>query len=187
MFFECKFTEAELRGCFQARALESNSERAIAQCNGNYGFQVSPRNGKRNRCAMSGKEIAYWDFTPKVFQFEPDGSYNPCPFRGSWFQLMRNAVLAQIVAERRSSEAAFIVVYADSSDLPIPQWLASSDWQKFLGCLQPNRTALSKAATSFQNFIALGSGVAQTHPASSTAWNALGHWIEQKIKDAVRR
>ncbi len=184
IFFECKFTEDEAGRCSQVRRLDTLSSEGRRQCNGNYERQINPQNAISERCALAGKNIAYWEIIPSVFRVERDRDHKPCPFRGSWFQMMRNLVLVRAVAERTSRRAAFVLAYADSVDLRIPQWLASSDWLRFLALVRPEQVVCR--AISFQSVMAIGANAIQNAGEIEAQWSALGLWIEEKIRDAVR-
>jgi len=80
---ECKFWESELEPCSQV----------AKECNGNYSAQPGRTPGQR--CALTEKRIAYWNYIPRLFHWRADVDYKPCPI---WkpFQLIRNVLAAAI-------------------------------------------------------------------------------------------
>jgi Restriction Endonuclease associating with ARP len=179
ILFECKFTEAA-GGCSQTK--RQRRERGLfgpRQCNGRYEMQINPANGVESRCALSGKEIRYWEVVPKVFKYDLTTDINPCPFRDSWFQLMRNMVLAWQIARDEHLAAAFVVVYADRPDLPFPQWLRSSERRRFMRALSPE--AIVCRFVSYQRFIRLAEQAVSASGNSPSLWRELSAWIGRKI------
>lgn len=89
IFLECKFTEPDGGSCSQVGPLREGSHHGQAQCSGSYVEQRNPVNGLVNRCALTAKGVAYWDFTEETLGFSKDRVHDPCPFKGGWFQWMR--------------------------------------------------------------------------------------------------
>jgi len=85
---ECKLWEDKLSPCWQVTS---------HQCNGSYAYQVGRASGQR--CALTDKGIAYWDYIPQLFRWQADIDHVPCPI---WkpYQLVRNVLAAAIDPER---------------------------------------------------------------------------------------
>lgn len=112
LVIECKFTEGG-GGCSQPNRITKGAHRGLRQCDGDYALQTNPVNGHEAHCALTGKGVRYWDLIPKVYGFDADQEYRPCPFRGDAYQWMRNVVLAETLASAHGVSAATIVAYAD--------------------------------------------------------------------------
>lgn len=133
LVIECKFTEKDGGACSQCKPLTGTTANSgLIQCNGNYEPQVNPVNGKSASCALTGKGIRYWDVIPKVLGFDADSMYRPCPFKGGWYQWMRNLVVAHEMSRTTHLPAAFIVLYADGP-FPMPRHIRSNeDWRRLV-------------------------------------------------------
>lgn len=138
ILFECKFTEPDGGACSQTKRRSRGT-----QCNGNYGLQVNPINQIKARCALTGKGIRYWEAIPRVFDYDANADYRPCPFRGPWYQWMRNLVLCSQLARlaEKPLAPAFVLVYAEAQSLSVAQLIRSSQWFDF------TRTLKSEAIT----------------------------------------
>jgi len=174
ILFECKFTEKP-GGCSQPEPLKKGPHKGQIQCNGNYEPQTNPLNGKQSFCALTGKGIRYWDYVPKVFEIDPDMEHRPCPFRGEWYQLMRNLTLAAALREKCNKSTAVVVVYADHPNSPMAKWLQQPDWANFNSCLKP--CAFPFQPWSYKEFI----GRIQRSDPQNTKWVDLDCWISNKI------
>jgi hypothetical protein len=108
---------------FSNAASRKGPKKGTIQCNGDYEPQQNPVNGKQSQCALSGKNIHYWDndFIPRVFTYDAKSNYKPCPFKGPDFQWMRNLVLCSKIARDNNLKAAFVVIYAASPVLPFSE------------------------------------------------------------------
>ena len=126
--FECKFTEPDGGGCSQPNPLQSGAHKGMAQCNGSYTPQVNPVNGISSRCALTGKGIKYWSHVPSVLDINADADIDPCPFRGGWYQWMRNLLAAQALGRERGVKSAALVVYVDG-DFPMAKKVRTEDWK----------------------------------------------------------
>lgn len=127
---ECKFTEPDGGACSQPKKIGGTSaHRGLRQCNGNYEMQVNPLNGSRNRCALSGKGVRYWETIPEILDIDPGVDHVPCPFNGGAYQWMRNLVAARKLAAARQRPACAIV-YADGP-FPMAKKVAGKEWQAF--------------------------------------------------------
>ncbi len=112
---ECKFAETRLEPCGQT----GKTGKGLVQCTGNYETQTNPSNGRTASCALTGKNIRYWEYVPRVFRLSPGESYHPCPFAGSWYQWMRTLVTACALAEKRGLKPAAGVVHVDRHSMPL--------------------------------------------------------------------
>lgn len=176
IFFECKFTEADGGSCSQTEPLKRRGRPTVIQCNGNYEPQVNPANGKAARCALTAKDIRYWDVIPRVFQIDGNQSHVPCPFAGPTYQWMRNLALCWSVARARNLKPAFVVVYADGPGLPMAGKVRSPEWAQFTA--QVRADAIRIRAHSYQELIRLAEAAA---PAERPLLHALAGWVQGKI------
>jgi len=112
---ECKFAETKLEPCGQT----GKTQKGLVQCNGNYEQQVNPANQRIAMCALTGKNIRYWEYVPRVFQFSADEPHRPCPFASPWYQWMRSSVMACALAEKRGLAPAFGLVQVDRQTMPL--------------------------------------------------------------------
>lgn len=171
IFFECKFTERDGGTCSQTQP-----KRGQAQCSGNYEAQVNPINGKAGKCALTEKGIRYWELAPEVFTVDPTRDYQPCPFRGPWYQWMRNLVLCAQYGKDEGLKPAFLVVFADRPGLPMADKVHTSEWQGLRNALKPNQIVFE--AVSYQSLIAQ----AQTAVGEAgVRYQDLEAWVSRKI------
>lgn len=182
IFFECKFTETDGGSCRQPLALSSGAHKGCVQCSGKYVLQTNPVNQKEARCALTGKGIRYWEYIPKVFQIQNDVDQAPCPFRDSWYQWMRNLTNCYALAEASGRKPAFVVVYADSPALPMPQLIQSARWQDLTGLVRQENILFK--TLSYQKLIEIAG---QSDPTSAPVWEALQEWVTGKIERACAR
>lgn len=178
IFFECKFTEREAGTCSQPLPIKSGAHEGMIQCNGNYEYQQNPVNGKESRCALSAKNIRYWDFIPEIFAFDSKTDYRPCPFRDSWYQWMRNLVLCCALAEKDETKLvpAFFVVYADSDHFEMTNNIKSEDWKRLISSIRKER--IKFGSISYQEFSSDAISVTN----QDATFIALQKWIDDKIK-----
>lgn len=174
LVIECKFTEGG-GGCTQPNPRRKGAHKGLRQCNGDYAIQINPVNGVEARCALTGKQIRYWEIIPKIFGLDAEEDYRPCPFRGDAYQWMRNVVLADRLASARGVSSAVIAAYADADGF--------STAQKARSGLLGRATASGKTLVtpmSYQSIVTLAQSLS-THPAS---WRELGAWVERNIATA---
>ena len=86
---ECKFMEAEFVKCSRPDLRPGDFSYAQQRCDGSYRVQA----GRRERCALTGIGIRYWQYLPLLFDWAADRDHEPCPF-GTGYQLARNALAA---------------------------------------------------------------------------------------------
>ncbi|MBB3302912.1 hypothetical protein FHT72_006337 [Rhizobium sp. BK077] len=172
LVIECKFTEPG--GQCSQTAVSRSGER---QCNGNYEDQINPGNGVRSRCALTGKSIGYWEYTPKIFELDPGADHTPCPFKGDAYQWMRNAVSAAAIGKHRNLQAAALAAFADHPNFPTARKVKR-------GLMDPS-LAGQRAITpiSHQQIIAIACHVGRDR----ALWNSLSAWIDHKIARAASR
>lgn len=185
IFFECKFTETDGGACSQTRRLRPGRHngpvpdsvtRGQAQCNGSYMWRVNPVNRREARCALTAKGIRYWEAIPRVFDYDANDSYFECPFRGSWFQWMRNLTVCAEAARHAGLKPAVVIVYADGPGLPMAARVRSPEWERLAARLQPG--AITFKAFSFQRVV----GLAQQAVPGEAVWQELDRWVEGKIQ-----
>jgi hypothetical protein len=177
LVFECKFTESG-GPCTQPDRISRGAHAGLRQCSGDYVMQVNPVNGVTARCALTGKNIAYWESIPQIFGLEATRDYNPCPFRGDSYQWMRNVVLAHRLAVASSSAHAVIAAYADADCFATAQKVA-------IGPLghAPRTRANVVFPMSYQSIVHLALSVSD----NPTEWMSLARWVERKIADVQTR
>ncbi len=171
LVIECKFTE-QGGGCSQPKSLTGGEHRGKQQCNGHYVHQTNPVNGKEARCALSGKEIQYWSYIPKVFGIYADTDHLPCPFRGEAYQWMRNRVLAEAM---RSAEiqTAVLAAYADGDAFPTAKKLRAG---LALGYVRSGGKPLVHTI-DYQSIIALAREASEDR----AKWDQLARHVNRKI------
>lgn len=175
LVIECKFTETG-GGCSQPIPIAKGPNAGQRQCNGDYAMQVNSVKGIEARCALSGKEIRYWDTIPKIYGLDSNRDYRPCPFKGDAYQWMRNVVLADWLAETRGKSAAVIAAYADAESLPTAKKVRSGVLGHAAASGRPLITPIS-----YQSIIALARSLSD-HPET---WGELGRWVNRKIQAAT--
>jgi hypothetical protein len=180
IFFECKFTESDGGSCSQTQPLKTGPHKGLVQCNGSYMWQVNPATGREARCTLTDKGIRYWEVIPRVFDYA-DESYFECPFRGAWFQWMRNLTVCAEYARQRNLRPAFVVVYADAPSLPMARRVQSPEWQRLVGRLQSDQIAFQ--AIAFQTLTAL----AQAADPANSLWAQLADWVRGKIERVTEK
>lgn len=91
---ECKFTEPDFGTCSRPKLRPGASTYNEQYCDGNYRHQ----RGRLHRCALTEIGVRYWDYLPRLFNWEASIDHVPCPFRDT-YQLARNALAAVITAD----------------------------------------------------------------------------------------
>jgi hypothetical protein len=173
LVIECKFTEPGGQ-CSQPDPISEGAHKGLRQCNGNYEMQTNPVNGVAARCALTGKEIRYWETVPKLFGLSADHDHRPCPFRGEAYQWMRNVVLADRLASARGVQGAVIAAYADGDKFPLARKVRSGFWDNVVPSV-PNLVT----PIPLQSIVTL----AQSLSAHPSEWNALAGWVLRKISE----
>ena len=177
ILMECKFSEQDGGSCSQVKPLQKGKYKGICQCNGSYRVQTNPVGGQKAKCALTAKEIRYWDLIPQIFEFDSRQQYEKCPFRGGWFQWMRNLVLCRELAGN-SLQPKVAVVYVDSPSMPFKQKMESGDWAKFLGTIK-KKDLLS--TLSYQRILELGAEALRSFPTERQTWEELNLHVQHKI------
>jgi hypothetical protein len=185
IFFEVKFTETDGGGCSQVRKLTKGVHAGKVQCSGHYQTQTNPVNQIESRCALSGKGISYWDTIPRVFKYGSELDSNPCPFKGPWFQWMRNLVLCHEVAQANDLRPAFVVAYADAPGLPVAEKARKDEWRVLLDALRPG--AVEFRAASLQGLVEAASLSDCLSEGGRSTLSALKGWIERKISTVAAK
>jgi hypothetical protein len=184
--FECKFTEADGGPCSQVKPIRDGPHRGVTQCDGNYRMQVNPVSRKEARCALSAKGIRYWEFIPEIFDYRDDQDYQPCPFRGPWYQWMRNLTCTRLAAQDEGRQPAFILVYADGPALPMAEKLSdggSEDWRALIARLR--RESVRFEAISFQEFITIAEKTVSETNGDAGVWTELRTWVRAKVENVL--
>ncbi|OQB76662.1 MAG: hypothetical protein BWX92_01587 [Deltaproteobacteria bacterium ADurb.Bin135] len=177
VFFECKFTETDGGACSQTKRIGGRSRnRGMRQCSGDYVMQVNPVNGVRSRCALTGKGILYWEYVPRVLEIDSATDHRPCPFRGGWYQWMRNLVACDAIAQASGNRGIFVVLYADGP-FAMAEKVASPEWRDF--CSLTEGKAVKFITLSYQDFLACTTAAAA--PPDVQVLTRLRDWVNGKI------
>ncbi|GFO67495.1 hypothetical protein GMLC_10740 [Geomonas limicola] len=174
--FECKFTEPDGGGCSQIKPLSSRSpNRGKVQCSGNYSLQENPVNGICSPCALTGKGIRYWEVVPRILSIGSDVDHSPCPFKGGWFQWMRNLAACSAMTESSKKRGAFVVLYMDGP-FPMAKRIRSSEWQKLISLTEGRTVPL--ITVSYQEMLVIAMEAAA--PYDTPVLKRLEDWMQQK-------
>jgi hypothetical protein len=177
IFFECKFTEADGGSCSQVKPLTGDSpHRGEVQCSGNYVLQVNPVNGKRSRCALTAKEVKYWEFVPQVLSIANDIDHRPCPFKGGWYQWMRNLVACYRISTTQKKQGAFVILYADGP-FHMAKMIQSSDFLRFKELTIGK--AIPLVTLSYQELLSVA--IAAAAPEDAEVLKRLNDWVNRKV------
>jgi len=176
MVIECKFTEPG-GSCSQTRRIQTGLGAGQPQCTGRYELQVNPRSNVQAHCALSGKEIRYWDVIPAIFDLDPATTYAPCPFKGEAFQWMRNLALAHELGRNQGKPAACVVAYASGGNFPTEAKVGNLTWLPPLA-----DGAHGPVMVPYQRIAELAAEVDD-----DPCWGRLAEWIERKVELACRR
>jgi hypothetical protein len=174
IFFESKFTE--LGG--------SCSQASKKICNGNYEMQTKLASSNTARCALTGKEIRYWEVIPKLFDYFADVDYRPCPFADSWYQWMRCLAVCWEVANAERLKAAFVVAYADGPGLAMAERIKAQDPELFP---EVKDDAVVFGTVSFQDLVKRAASCVQEAGGNTRMWEELGRWIGRKIDSVCEK
>ena len=181
IFFECKFTERSGGKCSQTQPLKKGPNKGLIQCNGKYMEQTNPVNNKSDKCALSGKDIRYWDVIPELF-YDSIFTGKDCPFSGSWFQWMRNLIVCYKVATHRGLIPSFVLAYADAPDFAIANEVRTDKWKQFTDHIK-----LEKIAVKTQSFQEITSRINGLSISDKETFQDLEKWVSSKITLASLR
>ena len=182
IFFECKFNEKDGGPCSQTDPRSKGANKGVIQCNGNYELQTNPIEKTTDRCALTGKNIHYWEVIPKLFDYRNDMDYKPCPFAGPWYQWMRNLTCCWLIAQQEQLTPGFVITYANGPGLPMAEKIAgkrSEEWANFTNQLR--KDAICFHTTSFQHLVKTAENAVQGVRGEVQVWKDLEKWVEEKI------
>ena len=119
---ECKFIEEEFGTCSRPR-LHPNKK---YYCDGTFRFQKE----RSHRCALTERNILYWEHLPHLFNWPSNRDHVPCPFE-STYQVARNALAATLTPEGELNPTGGHVlnVYDNRNPAFQPGGKAWSQWQ----------------------------------------------------------
>ena len=109
ILIESKFTEDDSGECSQHPK----------QCNGNYEEQTNPKNNQQNKCALTAKNIKYWEYIPKIYKLNSNENYCPCPFKKNQYQIMRNLCFGIALSEKKNIDVDNYFIYYEHEVCPI--------------------------------------------------------------------
>ena len=111
--------------------------------------------------------------------FDSSTDYSPCPFKGPWFQWMRNLVAARAWGRTLEKQSAFVVVYADGP-FPMAIKVKEAAWSRLEQAVAGRSVAFR--AISYQALLT----VAQKNavPIDRPMLEELGRWITARIDSA---
>jgi hypothetical protein len=184
ILFECKFTEADGGACSQKDPIKKGPHKGVVQCNGNFEPQTNPLDGRGTKCILAAKGIRYWEIVPEVFTYDADACYRPCPFKGPWYQWMRNLTVAYVCGRASGRTSAFVVSYADAPGLPMAHQIGSKPWEDLTKVLRPG--ALPLKAISVQRIATLAAQAVTTAGLSQEKWRNLSEWVASRISKVVQ-
>ena len=167
IFIESKFTEGGGR-CSQPKK----------QCNGNYQLQINPKNGIKNKCALTGKGIKYWDYIDSITEFKKDNEYLPCPIKGMEYQWMRNLCFAKAFSEENGGVSVVnYLFYYNSPKCHIASLIPNNN---YLGTLKEKLNS-SFYAKSYNDYIDFCIAyLEQKDPIEMKVWMELKSWLTKK-------
>lgn len=131
VIIECKFTEYDGGSCSQPQ----KDNKGFIRCNGNYEEQLNPANNKMSKCALSGKQIKYWEYVSRHTTFDKENTYVPCPFKKGEYQWMRNICFEQAFSEEYEVNTDSYLVYYESNKCQISKKVKNGT---YLGSLTNN-------------------------------------------------
>jgi hypothetical protein len=175
---ECKFTEPDAGSCSQVKSLSNGKHKGKRQCNGAYRQQINPANGRQAKCALTAKGIRYWELIPEIFNFDNHQEYDECPFKGGWFQWMRNLVLCSELARLNNLHGKTFVVYVDSPRMPFRKIMDSGEWEKFLGTLKKKSLL---GTISYGQILEFGQEALKPFKNEQKVWGTLRNHVLSKI------
>jgi hypothetical protein len=175
IFCECKFTEDNGGSCNQVKPFRSGPQKGLIQCNGRYKEQVNPYNAISSKCALSGKNIRYWEVIDDLFERSIYG-HKKCPFSGSWYQWMRNITICSEVALDQGLKPGFLLVFADDSEFSVAKKVRSQEWTEFLNHIKPGKIEVT--AISYQRILKI---ITDLNLSDHEIWLDLEQWVLSKI------
>ncbi len=175
IFFECKFTERSGGKCSQTQPLKQGPKKGLIQCNGKYMEQTNPVNNKKDKCALTGKNIRYWEVIPDLFT-DDIFTDDTCLFSGSWFQWMRNLTVCHEVAKDRGLKPFFVLAYADATHFSIAREIRTGQWKKFTNHIKLDK--ISVKTQSFQEIVRRVNGLSLS---DKETFQDLEKWVTCKI------
>jgi hypothetical protein len=175
VFAECKFTEPNGAPCRQTQPFSHGPKKGLIQCNGRYQEQLNPYNDVTSKCALTGKNIRYWELIDEIFQ-DQIYEYDECPFAGPWYQWMRNITLCYEIAKTQGLFSTMLLVYADDSEFNMVHEIRSQKWSDFLSLIKPNTIGVK--AVSYQQLL---DTITDLNTSDQDIWLDLERWILSKM------
>jgi len=180
LIIECKFTEKDGGACSQTKTISKGSNKGKQQCNGNYEDQINLVNNISSKCALSGKDIKYWDYIGDIYpSLDKSKTYSPCPFNSGSYQWMRNLCLVKNNLKQKKN-SKFLLVYVESEKLHVSKMVEEN---KVFNDALPKSDLYS--FLSYQEIINFGLQVSKTDINEHQIWNDLKIFFDKKVKQYI--
>lgn len=106
---ECKLAEEDVGCCSRPKLPATDAE----YCNGSYELQQ----GRVVPCALTAAGVRYWEFIPKLFDWNVAQPLHACPLHRT-YQLVRNILAACVDASGNLVDGVAVLVFDDRN----PAW-----------------------------------------------------------------
>ena len=179
ILIECKFTENDGGTCSQTKRIERFNKK---QCTGNYQQQTNPVNGVTSHCSLSGKNISYWEYIPKIYDFSNQNDYLPCPFKGGHYQWMRNLCFAYSMQKSMNKNTMSYICYDDADFCPMKK---KFDNHYLLSINKHVKTEFKFNIVTYQKIIETGIMISK----ENSIWILLQNWVstkEEKVRQLIK-
>ncbi len=115
-------------------------------------------------------------WVPQLLNVDSNRDYAPCPFKGGWYQWMRNLVACAAMTEPTGKRGMFAVVYADGP-FPMARKVGSPEWREFTRCAEGRSVPV--ATVSYQKLVRWALAAASEDDVALL--ERLEKWVERKI------
>jgi len=175
LLLECKFMEPDFgSGCSKTKPKNGDVE-----CNGSY----TPKKFTLIKCALTEiNKTKYWDYIPKIFEYEKEKDYETCPCRTNQYQLIRNLCIGKALSEKPpKKKIENYLIYYNSETCPLSKKIKE---KTFLENLKDEKSlkdiSYNDLLTGFMNILKLN-GQEEYYK-----WEELEKWLENKIKKCIK-
>ena len=180
ILIESKFTENDSGECSQP------TSKPIKQCNGNYEEQINPKNGLKNKCALTAKNIKYWEYIPKIYKFNNIENYCPCPFKDNKYQIMRNLCFGKALSEKKNIIVENYLIYYEHEICPIHKKILEGNYLDELTIYLLDKNALKTLSYNqmLEKIIYL---LNEKDKNECQNWVELKKWLNNKVETIKAR